>query len=443
MQNKCTENEFLDIAEKVLNGYTVITQVADPTNDLWHLNLRASALTYRSGYTPALENVINIMFSSVAQPASTSETPSIYNYNAYLNKNQLNFSKPKKQEILKTTNYITAGQKSGTTLGTKATAEGLNTTASGDYSHVEGINTTASGTSAHAEGQGTKAIGARSHAEGYNTTASSDYSHAEGQSTTASGLYSHAEGYNTVASGQYSHASGQWNIAGHTNQTVIGKYNKNKTDTLFEVGNGTSASDRRNAFTVDKDGNGFFAGAVSSQGADYAEFFEWLDGNPDNEDRVGRVVALDGDKIRYANFGDEILGIISGTVAVLGNNYESEWQGRYLKDDFGRLIYEPYEYKDIRVNPETGEEIEIIKTGTRPKLNPNYNPEEQYIPRSQRPEWSPVGMVGKLFLRDDGTCQVNGYVKPADGGIGTAADGKTNIRVLKRVNENIIQVLLK
>ena len=40
--------------------------------------------------------------------------------------------------MVKGVDYVTAGQKSGTTLGTKATAEGLNTTASGTHSHAEG-----------------------------------------------------------------------------------------------------------------------------------------------------------------------------------------------------------------------------------------------------------------------------------------------------------------
>lgn len=50
--------------------------------------------------------------------------------------------------------YVTAGQKSGTTLGTKATAEGTNTTASGDSSHAEGEETIAYGEDSHAEGVG-------------------------------------------------------------------------------------------------------------------------------------------------------------------------------------------------------------------------------------------------------------------------------------------------
>ncbi len=93
----------------------------------------------------------------------------------------------------KDVDYVTAGKKSGTTLGTKATAEGINTTASGQYSHAEGYGTTASGERSHAEGSASKALNA--------------YSHAEGCSTTL-GLYSHAEGNHTLAYGGKAHAEG-------------------------------------------------------------------------------------------------------------------------------------------------------------------------------------------------------------------------------------------
>jgi hypothetical protein len=64
--------------------------------------------------------------------------------------------------------YITAGQKKGTALGEKATAEGFNTTASGQYAHAEGTGSIASAIAAHAEGC---------------SSASGEYSHAEGDSS--------------------------------------------------------------------------------------------------------------------------------------------------------------------------------------------------------------------------------------------------------------------
>ena len=152
------------------------------------------------------------------------------------------------------TGYVTAGQKANTTLGTKATCEGWNTTASGTYSHAEGYITVASGD--------------KSHSEGEDTTASGRFSHSEGGSTTASGYFSHAEGGGTTASGDYSHAGGRNTIAGYDYQTVIGKYNNNKSTTLFEVGNGTDLGSEANAFEVYSNGDINCTGAIKQNGTD-------------------------------------------------------------------------------------------------------------------------------------------------------------------------------
>ena len=125
---------------------------------------------------------------------------------------------------------------------------------------AEGINTIASGYSSHAEGSSTTASGWCSHTEGIFTTASGQISHAEGSSTTASEKFAHAEGCETIASGQCSHAGGYYTIAGYSNQTAIGKYNDNKTDTAFEIGNGTADDARSNALTVDWNGKVWHSG---------------------------------------------------------------------------------------------------------------------------------------------------------------------------------------
>ena len=44
------------------------------------------------------------------------------------------------------------------------------------------------------------------------------------------------------------------NNAGYANQAVVGKFNDNKSTTLFEVGNGTANDARSNAFEVGADG---------------------------------------------------------------------------------------------------------------------------------------------------------------------------------------------
>lgn len=150
--------------------------------------------------------------------------------------------------------YVRAGQKAGTTMGSKATAEGHDTTASGTYAHAEGETTEASGLyGAHAEGFTTTASGLYSHAEGRDNTASGAASHAEGYDNAASGGAAHVEGTSNQATANYTHVGGKYNSAGYECQTVIGKYNKNEADSLFEVGNGTSGA-RSNAVAVKDDG---------------------------------------------------------------------------------------------------------------------------------------------------------------------------------------------
>ena len=243
-------------------------------------------------------------------------------------------------------------------------------------------------------------------------------------------------GLKTVSQGNL--MLGQYNI---TNPAI-------ETDTSFQqsvysllIGNGTSDNARSNALTVDKTGNLAIAGTMSSAGADYAEFFEWKDGNPEAEDRVGYIVALDGDKLILANEGDYILGVVSGTATVLGDNPEWNWAKRWVTDDFGRIQYED---KVIHHEAEerNGETIpawdETIKA---PVVNPDYNPDQKYIKRADRPEWSAVGMMGKLYVRDDGTCQVNGYAKPINGVATASTSG--NMRVIERVSDNVIRVVIK
>lgn len=335
--------------------------------------------------------------------------------------------------------------------GESSHAEGNGTYAGGSYSHAEGFCAETADIYTHAEGNHTRANKENSHAEGFKTESNGYNSHAEGGETIAQGHSSHSEGCLTKSRGPYSHAEGFGTDASANSQHVQGKWNIVDADYKYAhiVGNGTADTNRINIHTVDWQGNAWFQGTVASNGADYAEYFEWEDGNQDNEDRVGLLVALNGEYIRPANSNDEILGAISGTAAILGDNYECEWNGKYEKDEFGRIIYEMVEeFADITVDfdKETREAITEKKSlgfFKHPKLNPNYNPDETYINRSERKEWDTVGMLGKLFVRDDGTCQVNGYVTVGHDGIATRSEDKTNMRVLSRVNEGIVRVLLK
>ena len=328
--------------------------------------------------------------------------------------------------------YIRTGQKSGTTVGSNATCEGEDTTASGNL--------------AHAEGSGTKASGNRSHAEGHNTTASGNYSHAEGHGTTASGNYSHAEGQGTTAGGYYSHAAGYYTTTNEY-QTVVGRYNvENGAQSsytagsgYFIVGSGTSSSAKANCFRATESNT--YGKTYNTSGADYAEMFEWLDGNISNDDRIGKFVTLDGDKIKLATSQDDyILGVVSGNPSVIGDSHSDQWAYMFEQDIFGRPIYEtvtiPEEKDDdgnIIVEEHTEEQLKVSK---------QYDNTQPYIARDKRKEWVAVGLLGKLICIDDGTAEINGYVKPNEDSIATYSEAKTKYRVMKRIDETHIRIMI-
>jgi hypothetical protein len=182
----------------------------------------------------------------------------------------------------------------------------------------------------------------------------------------------------------------------------------------FQVGTGQGR-----VFGVSNTGRVFADGGYGGGQADYAEMFEWLDGNPDAEDRTGLAVAMSGEKIYVANEETpeaDIIGIVSANPVVLGNNPMLNWHGRWLRDDLNRYQMEEFEAWTWREEGKTHEprvvdvndidESEVPEnavkiTAKRRVLNPQYDPsrENEYIARSERPEWSAVGLLGRLRLR--------------------------------------------
>lgn len=120
-------------------------------------------------------------------------------------------------------------------------------------------------------------------------------------------------------------------------------------------------------------------------GADYAEYFEWEDGNPSNEDRRCLFVSIVNGtkKIRKAMVGDDILGITSIDASVIGNAL----------------------HKD-------------------------------------KPAYSAVGMMGVMRVKDNGMCQVGDYVIPGDNGLAIPSTNNVGYKVTARYNTSLIEVLL-
>ena len=76
-----------------------------------------------------------------------------------------------------------------------------------------------------------------------------------------------AVGLLNVINGYRSFGAGQGlNSFGESNRAYVGQFNAKNGQAVFVVGWGSSDSDRKNVFTVDKAGNGVFAGDVKARG---------------------------------------------------------------------------------------------------------------------------------------------------------------------------------
>ena len=396
--------------------------------------------------------------------------------------------------------HLTVGSRlSSNTIGTNSFTSGYSNVASSAYTTAIGSNNKATGNRAIAAG-------------GTNNTASGSYTAViGGQSNVSDGTYSAILGgndnstsdrYTTVIGGATNEATkwcgsilggqnnsnngessvilgGSRNITSGYGCAVIasmentaleqqiksGHYATNgtagtqsgTTGDAFIIGNGTSATARSNAFRVTYSGHVYGKASFHSSGADYAEYFEWEDGNSNNEDRRGLFVTLDGDKIKIASPGDDIIGIVSAAPSIVGNTYDDEWQGKYKTDIFGQLITQVVHhdavYSEIEVfdTDEDGKELDTKHTeqilmheaydAEEYILNEDYDPSQEYIPRSQRKEWAVIGLMGQLVVVDDGSCYVNGYCKVGKNGMATMSS--SGYRVLSRLDENHIKIYVK
>lgn len=360
---------------------------------------------------------------------------------------------------------ISLGRKQGTARGHYSIVFASNSTASSGYSvSIGGTNNTNSAGSSVILGGSENIIGNLKFRSAIiagckNTIAGVPVGSSNNDATIIGG------NYNKI----YEKASNTCIIAGnscnaHGNQLVTGHYNNisdtantgdspdtgTGTGTAFLIGNGTSSA-RSNAMRVDYNGKMWCKQAYSATGADYAELFEWEDGNPDSEDRRGYFVTMSGKLIKKAEPGDWILGVVSGNPCVLGNT-DTEWVGQFLRDEFGQFLTKEYTTteKRTRIDQVTNEEgvtedveveYEEEVTYTGYVLNPDYDPGMEYTDRMSRPEWDAVGMMGVLSVRDDGTCEADGFCTVAEGG--TATRSESGYRVVKRINDHIVEIVFR
>lgn len=131
---------------------------------------------------------------------------------------------------------------------------------------------------------------------------------------------------------------------------------------------------------------------ITSTDLSYAKVGKWADNNPDNEDRIGYFVSLsDGDNIVKADRNSKVLGV---TVESPGfsNNF------------------------------------------TKDKYDENCNLLQQY---------DYVNFLGYSIVIDNNTCTVNGRCIPGDDGTAIPSNSDSGYRVIERIDDNRILILVE
>jgi hypothetical protein len=161
-------------------------------------------------------------------------------------------------------NHIVSGEQNEVT-GLDNTVNGFDNTVSGDYNTVGGYQHTVSGGKNAVSGHNNTVSGSNSVAGGAGVTVNGTgaLGVASGGSVTGTGAW--IGGKNCTVTKQMAFAHGENLISNYNWQKIFGRFNDNKSDTLFEIGNGDgedvkdsngniTTKNRKNAFAVLKDG---------------------------------------------------------------------------------------------------------------------------------------------------------------------------------------------
>ena len=94
---------------------------------------------------------------------------------------------------------------------------------------------------------------------------------------------------------------------------------------------------------------------------------------------------------------------------------------------------------DFELNEELYNDLENAIPKKTSVTNLSYDANKIYVPRAMRREWTPVSLLGKVLVRDNGECKPG---QKCDCLNGIAVPGSTWL-VLNRTAANIIKVLYK
>jgi len=196
------------------------------------------------------------------------------------------------------------------------------------------------------------------------------------------------------------------------------EYNENGGSDIIVFANDGDAkvTIRDNGDMHVEDGDMYFDSYITN---DYAEYFEATKKFSNKKIPTGTSIFLDNGLVRPAKNDEIPFGVISETSFIhSGGAGNSEWKGKYLRDELGRSLTEKKEKWYIQVKEkfkkETGQKGEkkvwkkgwsdekkppkgsLIRIKDRPVINPEYRNKKKYVKREDRPEWNNVGLLGQV-----------------------------------------------
>jgi len=190
----------------------------------------------------------------------------------------------------------------------------------------------------------------------------------------------------------------------------------------------------------------------------YAEMYEW---KPDYYLKyIGRLVDLDSDdpsKIVLAHNTNDPIGVTSINFLCVSNN-PNEWHDKYAKNNMGDTLMNSVEIAYATNEYDQVKEFAFMSTKKAnvymPQESKDFDKTKKYVERLDRIEWSPVVLLGRCIVFDNGTCGENdkycqlytGNEENLFGSVVPAKDftGKTrNYRIIRRYSEKTLEIFFK